>query len=88
MIASMFWCRNRTRNAEDATRERVLAMKAFGAKVILTPKDRSMEGAIDYANEQVASGGYLMQQFANPITIRDGITIQPALRYGEIRIIK
>lgn len=51
---------------EDATKERVLTMEAFGAKVILTPKDRSMEGAIDYANEQVAKGGYLMlNQFAN-----------------------
>src|SRR6478672_9184600 len=30
---------------EDATKERVLAMRAFGAKVILTPKKRAMEGA-------------------------------------------
>jgi cysteine synthase B len=41
-------------------------MQAFGATVVLTPRDRSMEGAIDYANEQVAKGGYLMlNQFAN-----------------------
>ena len=67
MIASMFGVEIELVMPEDATRERVLAMKAFGAKVILTPKDRSMEGAIDYANEQVASGGYLMlNQFANP----------------------
>jgi cysteine synthase B len=52
---------------EDATRERVLSMEAFGAKVVLTPKEKSMEGAIDYANERVAEGGYLMlNQFANP----------------------
>ncbi|MBN8788814.1 MAG: cysteine synthase CysM [Terrimonas sp.] len=52
---------------EDATRERVLAMQAFGAKVILTPKRRAMEGAIDHANELVKKGGYLMlNQFANP----------------------
>lgn len=52
---------------EDATRERVLAMKAFGAKVTLTPKRRAMEGAIDYANELVKKGGYLMlNQFSNP----------------------
>jgi len=51
---------------EDATRERVLAMQAFGAKVILTPKEQSMEGAIDYANNQLAKGGYIMlNQFAN-----------------------
>jgi len=51
---------------EDATRERILAMRAFGAKVTLTPKRRAMEGAIDYANELVKKGGYLMlNQFAN-----------------------
>jgi cysteine synthase B len=52
---------------EDATRERVLTMQAYGAKVTLTPKAQSMEGAIDYANARVAEGGYLMlNQFANP----------------------
>lgn len=52
---------------ESATRERVLTMEAFGAKVILTPKDQSMEGAIDYAHAKLAEGGYLMlNQFANP----------------------
>lgn len=52
---------------EDATKERVLAMRAFGAKVILTPKKRAMEGAIDYANDLVKKGGYLMlDQFSNP----------------------
>jgi cysteine synthase B len=52
---------------EDATRERVLTMEAFGATVTLTPKAKSMEGAIDYANQKVAAGGYLMlNQFANP----------------------
>lgn len=67
MIASMFGVEIELVMPEDATRERVLAMQAFGAKVILTPKDKSMEGAIDYANDQVAKGGYLMlNQFANP----------------------
>ncbi len=52
---------------ENATRERTLTMEAYGAKVILTPKEKSMEGAIDYAHQQVAKGGYLMlNQFANP----------------------
>lgn len=51
----------------NSTRERVLTMEAFGAKVILTPAEGSMESAIDYANEAVAKGGYLMlNQFANP----------------------
>ncbi|MDA3615468.1 cysteine synthase CysM [Polluticaenibacter yanchengensis] len=67
MIASMFKYPIEIVMPEDATRERVLTMQAFGAKVTLTPKERSMEGAIDYANEQVAKGGFLMlNQFGNP----------------------
>ncbi len=51
---------------EDATRERVLTMQAFGAKVILTPKEKSMEGSIDYVAEQLAKGGYInLNQFGN-----------------------
>ncbi len=67
MIASLFNVPIELVMPEDATRERVLTMEAFGAKVILTPKEKSMEGAIDYANEQVAKGGYAMlNQFGNP----------------------
>ena len=67
MIASLFKVEIELVMPEDATRERVRAMEAFGAKVILTPKERSMEGAIDYANEQLAKGGYhMLNQFANP----------------------
>ena len=67
LIASMFDVEIELVMPEDATRERVLAMKAFGAKVILTPRERAMEGAIDYANAQVTKGGYFMlNQFANP----------------------
>lgn len=66
MIASLFGVEIELVMPEDATRERVLTMEAFGAKVILTPKGNSMEGAIDYANAQVAQGGYLMlNQFGN-----------------------
>ena len=66
MIASLFGVEIELVMPEDATRERVLTMEAFGAKVILTPKERSMEGSIDYANEKVAGGGYLMlNQFGN-----------------------
>src|ERR1043165_128901 len=51
----------------NSTKERVLTMEAFGAKVILTSAEGSMEEAIDYAHAQVAKGGYLMlNQFANP----------------------
>ena len=67
MIASLFKVPIELVMPENSTRERVLTMQAFGAKVILTPKERSIEGAIDYANAQVAKGGYFMlNQFANP----------------------
>lgn len=67
MIASLFKVEIELVMPEDATRERVLTMQAFGAKVVLTPKEKSMEGSIDYANAQVSKGGYLMlNQFGNP----------------------
>ena len=67
MIASLFRVPIELVMPEDATRERVLTMQAFGAKVILTPKHLSMEGSIDYANDQVNKGGYFMlNQFNNP----------------------
>jgi len=67
MIAGLFGVEIELVMPEDATQERVLTMEAYGAKVTLTPKEGSMEGSIDYANAQVAKGGYLMlNQFANP----------------------
>ena len=56
MIANLFNIDIELVMPEDATRERVLTMQAFGAKVILTPKAQSMEGSIDYAKEQVEKG--------------------------------
>jgi cysteine synthase B len=42
-------------------------MRAYGATVILTSRERGIEGSIDYVNEKVKSGGYLvLNQFANP----------------------
>ncbi|RPD42239.1 cysteine synthase CysM [Chitinophaga barathri] len=67
MIANLFNVEMEIVMPEDATRERVLTMEAFGAKVTLTPKEQSMEGAIDYAHAQVQKGGYhMLNQFANP----------------------
>jgi len=67
MIAALFGVEIELVMPEDATHERLASMQAFGAKVILTPKERSMEGSIDYANEQLKKGGYVMlNQFANP----------------------
>ena len=66
LIASLFGIDIELVMPEDATRERVLTMQAFGAKVTLTPKALSMEGAIDYANNKLKEGGYVMlNQFGN-----------------------
>lgn len=52
---------------ENSTRERILTMEAFGAKVILTSAKGSMEEARDTALEKVTKGGYYMlNQFDNP----------------------
>ncbi|MFC0185143.1 cysteine synthase B [Pseudarcicella hirudinis] len=52
---------------ENSTKERVLTMEAFGAKVTLTPSEVGIEGSRDYAESKVAEGGYFMlDQFANP----------------------
>lgn len=49
---------------ESSTRERVLTMEAYGAKVTLK---ESIEACRDYADEKAASGEYhLLDQFANP----------------------
>ena len=51
----------------NSTAERVRTMRAFGAKVILTPGERTIEGAIDFARERARQDGYFMlDQFANP----------------------
>ncbi len=51
---------------ENATKERVQTMRAFGAKVTLTSSDVGIEGARDYAESKVQNEGYIMiNQFAN-----------------------
>ena len=51
---------------ENSTAERVQTMRAFGATVILTPADKSMEGAIDHARILARQNNYFMlDQFSN-----------------------
>lgn len=51
---------------DNSTRERVLAMEAYGAKVILTPAARTIEYSRELAEEMAARGDYYMlNQFAN-----------------------
>ena len=51
---------------DNSTRERVLAMEAYGAKVILTPASRTIEYSREVAEEMAQKEGYFMlDQFAN-----------------------
>lgn len=66
MIARLFDLDIELVMPDNSTKERVLTMEAFGAKVILTPAAISMEGARDYAENKVKEGGYIMlDQFGN-----------------------
>jgi len=52
---------------ENATPERIKTMKAYGAKVILTPADKTIEYSRELAQEMANTGDYFMlNQFANP----------------------
>jgi cysteine synthase B len=52
---------------EHMSAERRGVMRSFGAEILLTPKDGSMEAAIDLANAMEARGeGIRLDQFSNP----------------------
>jgi S-sulfo-L-cysteine synthase (O-acetyl-L-serine-dependent) len=52
---------------ENLSIERRAVMKAFGAELVLTSEEGSMEEAIDVSREMEASGeGKILDQFANP----------------------
>ena len=52
---------------ENQSLERQQTMRAFGAELILTPKEVSMEGARDLAERMVREGrGVMLDQFGNP----------------------
>ena len=63
MIARLFDLDIELIMPQSSTRERVLTMEAYGAKVTLT---ETMESARDYAEEKAKNGEYLLlNQFAN-----------------------
>ena len=52
---------------ESATKERVQTMRAYGAKVILTPGEDGIEGSRAYVEKTAKKHGYyVLDQFANP----------------------
>lgn len=66
MIAGIFHLDLELVMPENSTIERVQTMKAFGAKVTLTPADIGIEGARDYAEEKVKTHNlYMINQFSN-----------------------
>jgi cysteine synthase B len=51
---------------DNATRERVLAMEAYGARVILTPSEKTIEYSRSLAEKMAAEEGYfILNQFGN-----------------------
>lgn len=66
MIAGIYGLTIELVMPENATKERVQTMRAYGAKVTLTPSDGGIEGARDYAEAKVKNEGFIMiNQFAN-----------------------
>lgn len=52
---------------DNSTKERVLSMEAYGARVILTPAAKTIEYSRTLAEQMAAEEGYFMlNQFANP----------------------
>ena len=52
---------------DNMSEERRASMKAYGAEIILTPAEGSMEAAIDLARKMEAEGkGRILDQFSNP----------------------
>jgi len=52
---------------EHLSAERRQTMRAYGAEIVLTPKDGGMEAARDLADQMLAEGkGVILDQFANP----------------------
>lgn len=51
---------------ESMSIERRKLMRFLGARLILTPAEKGMQGAIEKARELVNEGAYMLDQFANP----------------------
>ncbi len=66
MIAGIYHLNIELVMPENATKERVQTMRAYGAKVTLTPSGEGIEGARDYAEARVKNEGFTMlNQFGN-----------------------
>lgn len=67
MIASMKGLNIKLLMPESATEERIKSMKAYGAEVILTPAEKTIEYSRELAQQMADEKGYFqLNQFANP----------------------
>lgn len=65
MIAQLFKLNIELVLPENSTKERVQTMRAYGAKVTLTPAEEGILGSRDYADKKVEEGYIMLNQFAN-----------------------
>jgi len=66
MIASLFNLKIELVMPKNATKERIQTMRAYGAKVTLTPSNLGIEGSRNYAENKVNKQDFIMlNQFAN-----------------------
>lgn len=66
MIASIFEVKMKLVMPDTATSERIKSMEAYGAEVILTPGEKTIEYSRTYAEElRDSKGFYMLNQFAN-----------------------
>ena len=68
MVCAILGCPLHIYMPSSASKERVLMMQAFGAKVFLTPAGEGMEGSVRAANEEhlATPGSFIPSQFDNP----------------------
>jgi cysteine synthase B len=67
MVAAMRGYRMILVMPESGSAERVQSMRAYGAEIVLTPKEGGMEAARDIAQRMREEGkGTILDQFANP----------------------
>ncbi len=67
MIAAYYGVNIKLVMPENATPERINTMKAYGAEVILTPEEKTIEYSRTFAQEQADKNGFMiLDQFNNP----------------------
>lgn len=67
MVANILGLKMTLIMPDNSTRERILSMEAYGAKVILTPAERTIEYSRELADKMATEEGYFMlDQFSNP----------------------